>query len=162
MRFLDTVSGLAEDFFFKNGNPTWKGTDGVEHTLATPAFGQNFNQEHDDTYRTATGSNVTAVSLTTDELAIGKYRIGQSIAWNMNTTSYNIIVELWVDGSVAESLEMETKDSGTDIRNYTTGFGYMDITAGGSTHLVEIKFRSENSSYTAKMYHQSLEFWRVE
>jgi len=157
----DVPSTDKVKFYFKDDNPHWRDDTGAVHNLSIPVFGQNFKEESNDTEMSATGSYVTAITLTTDELPVGRYRIGQSICWNMNTTSYNIIVEMLVDGVVAESLAMESKDANSDIRNYNTGYGYMDVNNGGSTHTISIRFKSESSSYTARMYHKSIEFWRV-
>jgi hypothetical protein len=55
---------------------------------------------------------------------------------------------------------METKDTGADIRNWTTGFFYVDELTD-NTDNIEIQYRPENAQDTATIYYGGLEVWRV-
>ena len=88
------------------------------------------------------------------------YRIGVTACWNMSNASRNIQMQLEVDGNQIGLLELETKDTGADIRNWTSSFFYFPASA--ASHTLTLSYRPENSSDTARMYYAGLEWWRTE
>ena len=132
--------------------------------FALPVFGQNFNEAHNDVQATSTDGNnyQTHTSLTTGSLDAGiKIRIGITMAWNMSTAGRNFEAELTIGGAVANTMAMETKDTGADIRNWVTSFFYMTVPSTGPL-VMELNYGPQNNGDTATIFYSGIECWRVE
>jgi len=147
--------------YFLAGVPYYMKEDGIPVAIGVSVFGQNFGMiERTDPITNSTSEYVTYLTLNRTNCQVGKYRIGMQMTWRMNTTSYNFIGALFVDGVEKKMFEMESKDSGSDIRNHNSAFMYCDVEIVGD-RVIELKFMSENSSYVATCYGATLEAWRV-
>jgi len=149
-------------YWWANGGAIYTKDDGGNvSSQTTPVFGNCFEEtsnDTDDTNSTTTYKNHATITKTS--CAAGKYRIGMFAIWRMNTTSYNIQIQVTVNGTEIGLMEVETKDSNSDIRNPDCGFVYYTHTGGALE--VKLNYRPENSSYTAYLYNSKLEIWRVE
>lgn len=134
---------------------------GVSRTFSPSVFGDGFNEATKNTTETnGTTTLATYLSMSHTGKAGARYRIGVVVAWNINNTFRNIVIQLNHAGSPLGVLEMETKDGGSDIRNWTSGFFYVDELTD-NTDNIEIIFAPENAQDTATIYYAGLEVWRV-
>ncbi len=134
--------------------------DGKLDTSAVSVFGTY----HSDSHRndTVTSSSVTPVVYVTNTVInapAGRYRLGASATWGLNTAGRNIIITWKVNGTIFTQLEAEPKDAGSDIRNLTSGFGYMDHPGGNI--VTEMEFAPESAGDVARIHSGTLEQWRV-
>ena len=124
-------------------------------------FGSYFVEaDRVETVSTTSSSCQTYLQLSTPILPEGKYRVGWFYTWRYSSTSSNFRASVEfdsIDCMIAHNQEIQ--DSGSDIRQNNSGFKYINITSGGSSHTIYLKFSSQYS--TAYMYEGRLEFWRV-
>jgi len=148
--------------YMKDEAPCWRTPDGEVHTMSH-VFGSCFWETHDDTYVTHNDKDDLYEYITGDGsiCPVGKYRIGVTVSWGQDDAGHNIIIKLLVNGSVLGILEMEPKDQGQDIRNWSSGFFYYDHAASGEIDL-SLEFGPERDGDVARMFYAGVERWRVE
>lgn len=135
---------------------------GVSREYAPSVFGQQFAEASKNTTETnGTSTPSVYLALLHEETVGAKYRIGATVCWGMSDDKQNIIIELYNNGILLGRLELEAKDTGSDIRNWNTSFFYVVGLVGGTNNL-EIRYNPEDDDDTATMYYAGLEVWRVE
>jgi len=146
--------------YFYNGEPYYMREDGVPRLFGSWTW-TNFSEiSRDDTVSNSTSGYVTYLTLTRPNCEVGRHRVGMSMVWNLNNRDHNFIGALYIDGVEQQIFEVEPQDSGADIRYYESGFMYYDIATAG-TSVIELKFKPEDHHNDAKVYHGSIEAWRV-
>ena len=124
-------------------------------------FGSCFGEASNDTYITHNDNDpLYEYVLLQSVCDAGKYRIGVTVSWNMSTTVRNFVAELYAGANFIGKLELETKDSGTDVRNWDTSFFYYTHTGGQLD--IGMYVGPESSGDTARIYYGGIEKWRVQ
>ncbi len=99
----------------------------------------------------------TALSITTDTVPDGVYRIGWSYEWRGNTRD-DFDARVQVDGSTVMDVNMEAKDN----NSYHGVGGFANQTFGSNgTHTINFDFRSESNGDIMRLRNLRLEFYRV-
>lgn len=126
--------------------------------VLTNVFGTYYDSAEnlsEQTNNTTTYS--TALSLTTNTVPDGIYRIGWSYEWGGNT-GRDFEARVQVDGGTVMEVNMEVKDN----TNYFGVSGFANQTFGSNgTHTINFDFASENDGTTMRIRNLRLEFWRV-
>jgi hypothetical protein len=134
---------------------------GVSRIFSPSVYGDDANDASKDTTETnGTTTYATYLTMSHTGKAGGRYRVGVTVSWNINSLSRNIQLQLVHAGTPIGILEIETKDTGSDIRNWNTGFFYVDELTD-NTDIIELQFRPESGADTATIYYAGLEVWRV-
>jgi hypothetical protein len=131
-------------------SPTW------EPACKKAVFGTdlNYNFEPSEVSTTST-TPVSVISSSVNASATGYYRIGFSTSWRGSSTSYDVRIHLYVDGTNVLSWNTEPKDTNSYhpvAQHYVT-----NLTAG--FHTISIRLSAESG--TARLKNTSLEFWRL-
>jgi len=126
--------------------------------VLTNVFGTYYDSaENLSEQTTNTTTYSTALSLTTNTVPDGIYRIGWSYEWGGNTQR-DFEARVQVDGSTVMEVNMEAKDS----NSYFGVGGFANQTFGSNgTHTINFDFASENNGTTVRVRNLRLEFWRV-
>ena len=117
------------------------------------------NSERKDTVTNSSTTPVVYISNTVTNAPAGRYRVGATVGWALNTSGRNIIISWKVNGVIFGEMEVEPKDSGGDIKHINSGFDYIDHTGGDI--LLEMEFSPENNGDVATLFSAALEQWRV-
>jgi len=167
------------------GNATWKAADDKfvsggtysESTTAEPkiafvgnspettfdvltnVFGTYYHSAEELTEQTtSSNSYINALTTITDTVPDGKYRVGWSFEYKINSNKADFEARVRVDNSetIAE-FNVEPKDQTSYFP--ASGFAELEFTSNG-THEIDVDFASENSS-TSSIRKTRVEFWRV-
>lgn len=126
--------------------------------VLTNVFGTYYDSAeslNEQTNNTTTYS--TALSLTTDTVPDGIYRIGWSYEWRGDTRE-DFEARVQVDGGTVMEVNMEAKDNS----NYYGIGGFANQTFGSNgTHTINFDFRSEANGDIMRVRNLRLEFYRV-
>ena len=116
-----------------------------------------------DTYKTAATTSATSwqeYRKNTFYLPKGIYRIGFNFTWGYSSTSYDIRVECRFDNTQVAFLRQEPKDGGSNQRYWASYFDYVEVDTDGD-YVMDIRYKANKSSHTARMYASVMEIWRV-
>ncbi len=117
------------------------------------------NAERRDVVTNSSATPVTYISNTVTAAPAGRYRVGATVGWALNSAGRNIIISWKVNGVIFGEMEVEPKDAGSDIKHINSGFDYIDHLGGDI--LLEMEFAPEQSGDVATMFSAALEQWRV-
>jgi len=117
------------------------------------------NDERRDIVTNSSTTPVIYLSNTVTAAPAGRYRVGATVGWALNTASRNIIISWKMNGVIFGEMEVEPKDAGGDIKHINSGFDYIDHTGGDI--LLEMEFAPEQSGDVATVFNAGLEQWRV-
>lgn len=99
----------------------------------------------------------------------GLYRISWYYVWSSDTTTNDFKARIQVDNTeIIHFHRQEAKDAGgpgfggTDQRIPTTGFAYVQLTASGVPHEIDIDIMASQNGREAAIHTASIECWRVE
>lgn len=134
----------------------------INNIVSGPAFilGDYFEEFIDDSpFSTTSSSLQVAAGFTTSNKIPGKYRIGAYISWTNNSTSYDSIIGIYVDGVLQDNLfNQELQDqSSTPWLNW---FGYVNF-SGTTVHTLEVRACSERCGINTTIKIAKFEIWRV-
>lgn len=120
----------------------------------------HFQQAESLAEQTTTSTTfVNALTMNTESVQAGTYRIGISFNWAFDSGGADFEGRAQVDGSTTIlQINQEPKDLGPDQFHPASGFAYVVLTA--STHSITIDFASEDGS-TAYIRDCRIEFWRI-
>ncbi len=134
---------------------------GVATITVAPIFGANFEQASSTGTSTTTSSTFqTKLTHTTTSVVAGTYRIGWTFLWSHSANTSDIEVEVRVDSTQIWLMEAEPQDGDTNQRYSAAGFNYQTF-GSTATHTLDIRYRSEGGTDTARIAEARLEFWRV-
>ena len=137
-----------------------QGPQGLIGPSGVGTFGQYYKYADTNTQHTnKTTSWNDHLTLTTDVVVAGYYRIGWCYTWMYRHTGRDFISQITLDGLAIDSHRQEPKDSGTDQRFAYSKFKRVQLSAG--THTVKIQFRTSTNNTEARIREGRLEFWRV-
>lgn len=139
-----------------NGYSSW---NDLPYFLQEKVFGSQYQYFEDDAQFSYNGSqNITVSSFETSELPSGTYRVNLQWNFTMNTTSNSVYFEMYVNNTLSNSpIQIEIKDSSDDITHSL----FQNIELSSGTHTIELRTRTENSSYvTVRVV--KCDLWRVE
>lgn len=132
-------------------------------------FGSEFEEVLGNSTVTYSDDFINAVTLSVSSIPAGKYRVGWSYGWAMDSTSRDFNARLKLDDDTNNLLmwhRQEPKDAsgtngaaGTDQAHRVAGFAYVTLTAGN--HHFDLEFRTTDDDDQATIYVPRLEFWRV-
>lgn len=151
---------------FKNCEATDAGSGTVD---VTPIFGSHNDEDEKSTQQTTTNENTNGVNyhrFTTQNIPAGKYRIGWFYVWRFSSTGDEFMARVRVDSDNSLILtpedwhQQEPKDSGSEQKFHTSGFGYVTFTSAG-THTIDLDFRRDGGGGTAFLFANRFEIWRV-
>lgn len=148
--------------FIKNGEPYIINSAGTVSGFKT-VFGSSTRSAKRTTSATNT-SNTTSgflfLDLDINPVPAGEYILMGSAKYKMSTVGRNAKIRLSANNTVVGQSyeEVETKDSGSDIRIQYNDFG--KVTLAGN-EVVEIEYAPENNGDTMTMYSAELFLFRV-
>lgn len=121
-------------------------------------FGTEHQEEESDgTSSTTSTSFQNKLTLTTPSVPAGLYRVGFFYEWNGSHGGYDVRVEVRHESTV---LAYNTK-APEDSDAYESVGGYKYVNLSGGVEDFHIKYRTQNSSGTARIRRARLELWRV-
>jgi len=112
---------------------------------------------------------VTKVTMSSDQIPAGQYRIGWQYNWdygNSTSVEFRVLIDSVVaqDGTASQLSEKWAEDDGyvsVDRANHSSGFSYSYFETD-SSHTIELQFRTpDHPNGGGKCWNTSLEFWRV-
>lgn len=132
-------------------NPVWVGK-----------FGPEFAHVQDDTpASTSSTLPINYITLTTDVVPAGVYRLGFSYTWRHSSGTNDFIGEIVLDSTTnIIDHQQEPKDAGGDQRYLASGFVYLTFSSSAS-HTFDFNFYTSANLPTAFVFRAALEFWRV-
>lgn len=156
------------DFRGENVEVTDQGNGKARVTIGSTqnVFG-SYHQDwtnHDETTTTSTDYQIRAV-MNINEVPAGKYRIGFSYTWNINSTTRSFICRVLLDAGTDNECELsyhaeEPSNSGGD--QYLNFYNFHYVTFDSTnTHTITIKYKSNKPGGMAKITSHHAEFWRV-
>jgi hypothetical protein len=108
---------------------------------------------------------VTKVTMSSDQIPAGQYRIGWQYNWDYGASTsveFRVLVNsVVVQDGEASQLAEKFAESGSNAErtHHNSGFSYAYFEAAGS-HTIELQFRTPVTP-GAQCWNASLEFWRV-
>ena len=114
----------------------------------------------------------TVLSFTTISVPAGQYRVGWAYFWNTSKTRRDIVVDIYLDGV----LQRTHQESPATVHNDATDAEFdntcndQQIPASGflcptfgveETHLIEIKIRTESTTYQASIWDINVDIQRT-
>jgi len=139
---------------------------GVESKIAVDGgnlhvFGLNFKVTENYTVtQYSTTTYQTYLTLVTDNLVLGDYRVGYNYVWSYNDVSGNYgIFDLYVNGVAHLPSPVQWETRNTTDRPQSSGFVYLENVSGVKTITLQCKCQNNNDTLTVRSAY--LEFWRV-
>lgn len=125
-----------------------------------PVFGTEFEDFSDlGNVNVTTSAFINAKTFTTQSKPTGRYRIAMQVHLKPGSPSSNYLLQLRVNGSqIGLEVEVEGKDSGTDIRVPEYLVGYYDHVGPGT---FDIQLAAARESSTLIIHGAEAEVWRV-
>lgn len=121
-------------------------------------YGTEFDDaESDGESSTTSTTEQTKVTLTTGSLPSGKYRVGWYFETNGSSGSQDVEAQVYDGATVLSRVEEAAEDS--DAWKSEGGFKYLSSISGVRT--LTIKYKTQNSSATARIRRARLEIWRI-
>ena len=120
--------------------------------------GSQFNYVTDDTLSTTTSiSYVTKLTLTANNLPTGLYRIGVGYTWNGSSTKYSFYSRVLLNSVILGDEHINRIANNTNyIPQQKTFYRVL-----GGNNTIELQYRTNNASGTARIRETSIELWRV-
>lgn len=120
------------------------------------------DDEDDDGYRECHGDDceygyLTRLTLDTDTVASGTYRIGWYYEWKRNKTSTDFMATVTVDDVTLMDHRQEAKDK----HNWNTAAGFKHIALGSGTHTIKLGYCGSRSPGVSYIRRVRVEFWRM-
>jgi len=160
-RFFDTVTGNILDFFFKNGVPTWKDTQGNEFQLDNPIFGRNVDLSVFDEYQmTTSGTNWdTYTGFQMPANKDGTYIIFAWSGTRMNTTTRGARMRVAKNGvTIKEHMNEEYKDTNSARMQPRTLIKKVDLVEGD---FVDLDFATDVTDAIITVKEACILLWRI-
>lgn len=169
MPIYKNISGTVKDEFtignldkvglrIYNNKLQGKNVDGQYIDLIYVPF-NNHHHEVSDVLLSSTTSTTyqNKLTLTTDSISSGKYRIGW--VYEFTSSKSNFIAQIIIDGST--ELQNPNAGSGTKINAWTSasGFDYVNLTDG--IHSISINYRSSKNNKQVNIRNTKIELWRI-
>jgi hypothetical protein len=136
------------------------GDDGLAITVAGKFVDSHFQEEESLPEQTTTSTTfVNALTLTTESILAGKYRVGVSFNWAASSNSTDFEGRVQIDNVTnIFQINQEPQEAGASQYIPACGFAYVDLTSGA--HVIELDFANEGGN-TSYIRDARLEFYRV-
>ena len=140
--------------------PQWDGTKWVPTVVSTggsTVFGSEYlDVESETESSTSSTQYVQKVTMTTNDLPNGKYRIGWYVEANATSTKGSVETQVDRGGVVLGNGRHEPKDS----NNWIECSGFRTETISG-IQTIQLQFKRSGGNATAKVRRARLEIWRI-
>ena len=136
---------------------------------ASGVFGSEYHQSEDLSVSTKDLSSYTEkLTLTTTSLEAGKYRIGWTYSWNLDSTTYDFLARIVINNTDIDMVhQQEPKDkggtfmsTGTNQRHKAAGFIFKDLV--GINNIRLDWGRNGPNGIETSIWDARIELWRVE
>ena len=145
-----------------NGLSTRKSAGSVE-TLKS-IFGANFASKRKDALETTSSNSAPGRvydTLSISNAPLGNYMVFYKFTWRGGDSGKNLIFELRDNASTLSNtyMEIEPKDTGSDIRTPQMGFTILNL---NGNHDIDLVYRPESDGKTCYLYSWEIAVFRID